>query len=200
MTMRRSKRYSTQSFKKKEFIEDPYSMKQAPKGLLECPGCHAVFFRKRWSFPETSSSQTRKPTGAGPKKPPKQISVPQSFLCPACQKLRDGYAEGFLTIQWPNWEAHKAEVLGLIHNEEHQAVRKNPLERVMTIRTRPDGADIETTTEHFAQRLGKHLDRAFKGSIEYKWSHKDKCCRVSWQGPSAPTKRARSAKTSTSKS
>jgi hypothetical protein len=194
MTMRRSQSYSTQSFKKKELVDDPYSMTQAPKGLLECPECHAQFYRKRWSFPETFSSPTRKPTGAGPKKPTKEILVPQSYLCPACRKLQDGYAEGFLTIHWPNWGAHKAEVLGLIHNEEHQAARNNPLERVMTIRTRPDGADIETTTEHFAQRLGKHLDRAFKGSITYRWSHKDKCGRVTWQGPPAPTKRGRTAK------
>lgn len=198
--MPRSAQYSTQSYKKKELVDDPYSMKQAPKGLLECPECLAVFFRKRWSFPGEPSSQTRKPTGTGPKKPTKQILVPQSFLCPACRKLRDGYAEGFLTIHWPNWGAHKAEVLGLIHNEEHQAARNNPLERVMTIRTRPDGADIETTTEHFAQRLGKHLNQAFKGSIKYRWSHKDKCGRVAWQGPPAPTLRKKSPRASTRKS
>jgi NMD protein affecting ribosome stability and mRNA decay len=200
MPVQRRNRYSTQSLKKKEIIDDPYSMKQAPKGLLECPECRAVFYRKRWSFPEIPSSPTRKSTGAGPKKPTKHVLVPQIFVCPACRKLRDGYPEGFLKIHWPNWEAHKPEVLGLIHNEEHQAVRKNPLERIMTIRTRPDGADIETTTEHFAQRLGKHLDRAFKGSIEYRWSHKDKCVRVVWQGPSAPTKRARSPKALSGKS
>jgi len=200
MTMRRSKRYSTQSFKKKELIDDPYSMQQSPKGLLECPECHAVYYRKRWSFPAMPSPRVRKSTEPGPKTPTKPILIPKSFLCPACRKLRDGYAEGFIKIHWPNWGAHKAEVLGLIHNEEHQAARNNPLERVMTIRTRPDGADIETTTEHFAQRLGKHLDRAFKGSIEYRWSHKDKCVRIAWQGPPAPTQRARSAKTSKSKS
>ena len=200
MTVSRSNRYSTQSLKKKEIIDDPYSMKEAPKGLLECPECHAMFYRKRWSFPEALAPQTRASTAAGPKKPTKQILVPQSFVCPACRKLQDGYAEGFLTIHWPNWGAHKAEVLGLIHNEEHRAARNNPLERVMTIRTRPDGADIETTTEHFAQRLGKHLDRAFKGSIEYHWSHKDKCVRVAWRGPSAPTRRKKSPKASTSKS
>ena len=111
-----------------------------------------------------------------------------------------GPLEVFLKIHWPNWGAHKAEVLGLIHNEEHQVARNNPLQRVMTIRTRPDDADIETTTEHFAQRLGKHLDRAFKGSIQYKWSHKDKCVRIAWQGPPALKKHGRSGKTSTKKS
>ena len=181
MTGRRA--YTT-SYKKKELTGgDPYSMKGAPKGLLQCPECHAVYHRKRWSLPGISSPRATKPAASGPKKPTKQIMVPESFLCPACRKLRDGYAEGFLALHWPDWGTHKAEILGLIHNEENQATRNNPLERVMSIRTRPDGADIETTTEHFAQRLGKHLERAFKGKIVYKWSHKDKQARVEWQGP-----------------
>ena len=180
--------YST-SYKKKELTgDDPYSMKGAPKGLLQCPECHAVYHRKRWSFSGTSSSGSPKSAASGPKKPTRQVMVPENFVCPACRKLRDGYAEGFLAIYWPNWEDHKTEILGLIHNEESRASRINPLERVMSIRTRPDGADIETTTEHFAQRLGKHLDRAFKGKIAYQWSHKDKLARVEWQGPKAATR------------
>lgn len=182
-----SQKYST-SYKKKELTGgDPYSMKGAPKGLLQCPECHALYQRKRWSLPGASSSRSSKSAVSGPKKPTRQVMVPQSFVCPACRKLRDGYAEGLLAIHWPNWGDHKAEVLGLIHNEESRAARNNPLERVMSIRTRPDGADIETTTEHFAQRLGKHLDRAFKGKITYQWSHKDKLARVEWQGPKTAT-------------
>ncbi|MDR4487075.1 MAG: BCAM0308 family protein [Nitrospirales bacterium] len=187
MTMRGRQRYSTQSYKKKELTgDDPYSMKQAPPGLLECPECHAIYFRKRWSVSKSPSSSLRsssKRVGGVPKKSTKEVLPPQSFICPACRKLRDGYAEGFLTIHWPDWGTHKAEVLGLIHNEEKRASRNNPLERVMTIRTRPDGADLETTTEHFAQSLGKHLHKAFKGKISYQWSHKDKMARIEWEAP-----------------
>ncbi len=198
MTMRRTKRYTTQSFKKKELTgDDPYSMKLAPKGLLECPDCRAVFYRKRWSLPKTTITKTKAPTKAQTTKTTtQQVLIPQEFVCPACKKLRDGYAEGFINIQWENWGAHKADVLGLIHNEEHKAVQNNPLERVMTIRTRPDGADIETTTEHFAQRLGKHLDRAFKGSIQYRWSHKDKSVRITWKGPATANRKSRTTKKS----
>lgn len=178
--------YST-SYKKKELTgDDPYSMKRAPKGLLQCPECQAVYYRKHWSLPGTSSSRPSQSAAGRRKKPTKQVMVPQIFVCPACRKLQDGYAEGFLAIHWPNWATHKAEILGLIHNEESQATRNNPLERVMSIRTRPDGADIQTTTEHFAQRLGKHIHRAFKGKIAYQWSHKDKLARVEWQGPTPP--------------
>lgn len=188
--------YST-SYKKKELTgDDPYSMKAAPKGFLQCPECQAVYHRKRWSLPGTSSPRSSKSTAGASKKPTRQVMVPQSFVCPACRKLRDGYAEGYLAIHWPNWGTHKAEVLGLLHNEESQASRNNPLERIMAIRTRPDGADIETTTEHFAQRLGKHLDRAFKGKITYQWSHKDKLARVEWQGPKRSVRPRQKSKTS----
>lgn len=191
--------YST-SYKKKELTgEDPYSMKMALKGLLQCPECQAMYSRKRWSLPETSSSRSSQSAKGGLKKPARQVMVPQSFVCPACRKLRDGYAEGFLAIHWPEWVTHKAEVLGLIHNEESQASRNNPLERVMEIRTRPDGADIDTTTEHFAQRLSKHLHRAFKGKIAYQWSHKDILARVEWQGPKPPARPRRKPKTSQTK-
>lgn len=181
MTLRRGKLNSTQTFRKKEHTsEDPYSMQLAPKGLLECPECHAVYIRKRWSFPTTSRRASTGTAGAS-KTSRAKVIIPQSFVCPACRKLRDGYAEGFLSIHWPNWGTHKAEVLGLIHNEEKRASRNNPLERIITIRTRPDGADLETTTEHFAQSLGKHLSRAFKGKTTYQWSHKDKMARIEWQ-------------------
>ena len=197
MTMRRTKRYSTQSFKKKELTgNDPYSMKLAPKGLLECPDCLARFYRKRWSLPKmnTTEANTTMMPSAAKKTTTQQVLIPQRYICPACRKLRDGYAEGFIHIQWENWAAHKADVLGLIHNEEYKAVQNNPLERVMTIHTRPDGADIETTTEHFAQRLGKHLDRAFKGTIQYRWSHKDKCVRITWKGPATTKRKTRITK------
>jgi hypothetical protein len=199
MAMPGKQEYST-SYKKKELTDsDPYSMKAAPKGLLQCPECHAVYYRKRWSLPGSSSSRSSKTAVRGPSKPTRQVTVPQRFVCPACRKLRDGYAEGFLALHWPNWGDHKAEILGLIHNEETRAIRNNPLERVMSIRTRPDGADIETTTEHFAQRLGKHLERAFKGKIAYQWSHKDKQARVEWEGPKSATPRRRKSTISTAK-
>ncbi len=188
MPLTQIKRFTTKE--KEKSGEDPYSMKGAPKGLLECPDCHATYFRKRWSFPGRPTTGTRAggARAAFPKKPTKEFMIPQEYVCPACRKLRDGYAEGYLTIHWPNWDQHKAEVLGLIHNEEARAARNNALERIMTIRTRPDGADIETTTDHFAQSLGKHLNRAFKGKVRYRWGHREKLARIEWHA-SPPAKK-----------
>ncbi len=49
-----------------------------------------------------------------------------------------------------------------------------------------------------ADRLSKHLHRAFKGKIAYQWSYKDKLARVEWQGPNPPGPR-RKPKTSQTK-
>ena len=183
MTMRRTKRYTVQSLKKKEYVDDPYAMPQTPKGVLECPECHAIYYRKRWVLPELSPVDKKSRSERKANTARKAVIVPHFFVCPACQKIRDGYAEGFLYINWGNWLAHKADVLNLIHNEEQRACQDNPLERVMNIRERTDGVDLETTTEHLAQRIGKHLQQAFRGKIQYKWSHKDKLARVEWKGP-----------------
>jgi len=190
--MPKKKQYPVQSFKRNNRPGiDPYAMEDAPKGILECPECHAMYYRKRWSLSRWSSQKKASQKIKDTTKSGKAPLIPQPYLCPACRKIKDGYAEGFVSLHWPHWLAHKANVLNLIHNEERQACHLNPLERIMGIRTRSDGADIETTTEHMAQRLGRHLVRAFKGEVQYKWSKQDKLARVYWNGPKEKTKRTK---------
>ncbi len=187
MTMRKSKRYTLLSLKKKEAVGDPYASTHPQTGFAICPECRSVYHRKRWSLPQADEGSGIPTSSRGEKKSGKPIMTPEWFLCPACQKIRDGYAEGFVSIEWDNWLAHKADIMGLIHNEEQRASHVNPLERIMAIHTRSGGVDIETTTERMAQRIGRELVRAFKGNVQYKWSHKDKLARVQWKGPAKKT-------------
>lgn len=191
MTMPKTKRYTTQSLKKKEHVDDPYASTQPQTGFAICPECQSVYHRKRWSLPRPTEESIIPKSARSAKKSGKPVMMPELFLCPACQKIRDGYAEGFVYIQWENWLIHKAEIMGLIHNEEKRASHVNPLQRIMAIHTRSGGVDIETTTERMAQRIGRDLVRAFKGKVQYNWSHKDKLARVVWKGP---TKTAASRK------
>jgi NMD protein affecting ribosome stability and mRNA decay len=183
MTMRKTKRYSLQSLKKKEVVGDPYASTHPQSGFAICPECQSVYHRKRWSLPQPKEKTILPKSPKVAKKSGKPLMLPELFLCPACQKIRDGYAEGFVSIVWDNWLTHKAEIMGFIHNEEKRASHFNPLERIMAIHTRSKGIDIETTTERMAQRIGRDLSRAFKGKVQYKWSHKDKLARVQWKGP-----------------
>ena len=40
--------------------------------------------------------------------------------------------------------------------------------------------EISTTTDKFAQRIGRMLEKTYSGSVEYKWSDDVKLARVTW--------------------
>ena len=183
MAISKTARYTTQSFKKKEQVGDPYTANTPQTGFAICPECKSVYYNKRWALPHPQGDTIMPKSPRSMRKSGNPVMMPELFVCPACQKIRDGYAEGFVSIRWENWLAHKADIIGLIHNEEKRASHVNPLERIMAVHTRSNGIDVETTTERMAQRIGRDLARAFKGKVQYKWSHKDKVARVQWKGP-----------------
>jgi NMD protein affecting ribosome stability and mRNA decay len=171
MSTRLGKRYDT-SYKKKEHPkQDPYAMLKAPKGPAMCRKCGAMYADKRWSFDAV--------------KAPKLAASPrtQKLVCPACQKIRDDYPEGIVTLTWSDLREHEAEIRGLIGNVEARAVSVNPLDRVMKIVRRKNDLEIQTTNDRLAQRIGRALVRSYKGKADYNWAHRDMMVRVTWQGP-----------------
>jgi NMD protein affecting ribosome stability and mRNA decay len=171
MSTRLGKRYNT-SYKKKEHLkQDPYAMLKAPKGPAICRKCQAIYAKKRWYFDEVVARKL----AASPRT--------QKLVCPACQKTRDDYPEGLVTLKWSDLRDHEAEIRGLIANVEARAVSVNPLDRVMKIVRRKNELEVQTTNDRLAQRLGRALVRAYKGRAAYKWAHRDMMVRVTWQGP-----------------
>jgi len=165
------KRYDT-SYKKKEHPkQDPYAMLRAPKGPAICRKCLAIYADKRWHFDKVQA--------------PKLAASPrtQKLVCPACQKTRDDYPEGLVTLKWSNLREHESEIRGLIANVEARAVSVNPLDRVMKIVRRKKELEIQTTNDRLAQRIGRALVRAYKGKAAYNWAHRDMMVRVTWHGP-----------------
>ena len=165
-----AKRYNT-NYKKRVNVErDTYLPRWAPKGILYCGGCGAVYYRRRWTLT-----------------PPPEVrdwvefrEAVSAARCPACRKIRDRYPSGELRLLGAA-PKERREIFLMLRNEEERARQKNPLERIMRIEE--DGADwrVETTTEKLAQRLGRSLEKAFGGSVTYKWSHNNKFVRVIWQ-------------------
>lgn len=171
MSTRQSKRYTTSYKEKPHPKQDPYAMLKAPKGPAMCKKCGAIYADKRWRFDETVA---RKLAGS-----PRT----QKFVCPACQKIRDDYPEGIVTLIWSDLPGHEAEIRGLIANVEARAVSVNPLDRVMKIARRKKELEVQTTNDRLAQRIGRALVRAYKGEAAYSWAHRDMMVRVTWQGP-----------------
>ncbi len=147
---------------------DPYLNKASPTDNTSCSKCGAFYHNKRWSLEALAKAAPKERKG-------------ETILCPACQKIRDGFVGGFVTIAGSFATAHNEEIINLIRNKEKRAIYHNPLERIIEIKETADGMKISTTTEKLAQRIGAILKKAYKGELEYKWSEDVKLARVSWR-------------------
>ena len=167
--MKGTKKYSQKTTKKAiDTYKDPYLPKEGPHDMAMCRRCHAIYHNKRWSIDE-ALYQKRKDNK-------KTLLV----LCPACQKIRDRYAAGFVTLKGDYLREHKRDILNLIKNEEERAMGYNPLERIVELKDRGSVVEITTTHEKLAQRIGKKMHKACQGELQIKWT-KDKVARVVWE-------------------
>lgn len=185
MSTKPGKRYDT-SYKKKEHPkQDPYAMLKAPKGPAICRKCLAIYADKRWHFDKVQA--------------PKLAASPRTkkLVCPACQKIKDDYPEGIVTLTWSDLREHEPEIRGLIANVEARAASVNPLDRVMKIVRRKKDLEIQTTSDRLAQRIGRALVRSYKGTAAYHWAHRDMMVRVTWEGPESEPEPKTKTKTKT---
>lgn len=149
-----------------DVTHDPYSPWMGAKEAAVCRNCGAVYHRKRWTLDALPS----RPAGR----------TIRRVTCPACRKKRDDYSGGIIRLGGGFLKPHKEEILRLIRNQERRAVGVNPLERIILVKDLGNFVEIRTTSDRFAQRIGKEVQRAFKGEVTYQWSRDDKFLRVKW--------------------
>ncbi len=164
--MRTSKRYNTQYKKKVDVERDSYLPKLSPQEVIQCTGCGAFYYRRRWML--------EAPPAFYPPSPPRPL------FCPACRKIKERYPGGELRLKGMDAD-ERQEIVRILRNEEEQAREKNPLERIMTLAQKNLEWEVQTTTEKLAQRLGRSLRKARGGKLTYKWSHNNKFLRVVWE-------------------
>lgn len=163
-----SKRYSPSTIKKAiDTYKDPYLPKKGLHDMAACKNCHAVYHNKRWYMDDLLYKKCKDNR--------KALFV----TCGACQKIKDNYAEGFVTLKGRYLQEHKTDIFNLIRNEEERAIAKNPLERIMDINESEKSVEIRTTHGGFAQRIGKKVHKACQGELQIKWT-KNKLTRVTW--------------------
>lgn len=147
--------------------KDPYLLGLPPQEKAVCKVCGAMWHSKRWALRDAAAMLASND---------KSLQT----LCPACRKVRDKFPQGYVTIQGTFAVAHKDEILNLLRNKETRALHINALERIMDIKEGADSIEVSTTTEKLAQRIGRMLNKAYCGDVEYKWSSDDKLARVVW--------------------
>jgi NMD protein affecting ribosome stability and mRNA decay len=104
-------------------------------------------------------------------------------LCPACRRITDRYPGGvvYLSGSYLKDKEKEEEILNIARNQEEQARRQRPLQRIMWINKNKDGIEIATTNEHLARRIGKSINAAHAGALEIKQLEGERFVRVYWQ-------------------
>lgn len=129
------------------------------KGIIECPQCHNVHFKKMWHAP-----------GSSPKHAEGEVVAhAREELCPACKMIKDHLFEGELFVEEAPAE-HKTELLNLIHNVGKHATEIDPQHRIIEIEETDNGLRITTTENQLVDRIAKKVQEAFKG-VDVRSSH-----------------------------
>jgi NMD protein affecting ribosome stability and mRNA decay len=152
-----------------ETSSDPYIQAGGLPEPTLCTGCRAVYRRKRWYLDEEAYEKFST-----------DAEVARQ-LCPACRKIADGYAEGYVTLRGSYLWTHEEEIRNILRNEETKARAKNPLERIIRMERDGDALLIETTEEKLAEHLGRALNKSHQGELKVVWTDDHAICRVTWQ-------------------
>ena len=122
------------------------------KGGVMCRECGSTFMNGRWSWNPA----------------PLQAKL---SLCPACQRIRDRYPAGILTLSGSFTWKHLPEIRNLIEKIEESEQSEHPMERVMGIQRHQKkynselSLEILTTGSHLARRIGEALRDAYEGEL-----------------------------------
>ena len=111
------KKYNT-AYKKRVLERDTYLPLLSPKGIIQCSGCGAFYYRRHWTL-----------------NPPSGFSYPvhaHPIYCAACRKIRDRFPGGELQLRGVE-AGERGEIVRILRNEEQRAREKNPLERIMRL-------------------------------------------------------------------
>ena len=160
-------RESNSRFRKTRSLKIPQPGREAEhdeygrehRGVIECPRCHNVHFKKRWHH-SIDALNAHKST----------LEVTKKALCRACKMEQDHLFEGELLIkECP--ERHREELIRLIHNFDKRAQEIDPQHRIMKIEETAQGAYRVTTTENqLADRLAKKIKGVFN-AVEIQLLH-----------------------------
>ena len=145
-----------------DHVHDPYKSRRKPSEPSVCPACNAVFRAGRWQWANSWPADSRRE------------------LCQACQRERDGYPAGFVTLRGGFVRAHKDEILNLARNHERGEKNARPLHRIMKIEEGRTIIRIETTDIHLPRRIGEAMRRAFKGELTLRYEDDGCFVRVNW--------------------
>ena len=145
----------------REREHDTYKVRGKLPDPTACPECGAMYRAGRWTWGTAPVDAKR-------------------VVCPACQRIKDDYPGGFLTLGGSFPREHREELLGLSRNVEQREKADHPLKRIMEIKD-PDGSILITTTDPgLARNIGDAIAHAYEGELDYQYTEEGNVLRVTW--------------------
>ncbi|MCB1775550.1 MAG: ATPase [Gammaproteobacteria bacterium] len=145
-----------------ELVHDPYHSKSKLRAPAVCGECHAVFVRGRWQWGEV-------PDGA------------EATTCPACARIRDKVAAGFVSLGGEFFREHHDEIMHLVDHRVAHENAEHPLKRLMGTETLGDRLVLSFTDPHLAAGVGHALHAAYKGDLAIDYQKGEYMVRVTWE-------------------
>jgi NMD protein affecting ribosome stability and mRNA decay len=164
--------------------QDPYRSSRKPAKNPQCPSCRAISVNGRWYVEDEGvarlvrSKLQRTKTAIVRQKPLARLAFE---LCPACRQLRERYAQGVVELHGEQWKQSADEILQTIDNSETIARKRNDQERILWTRSFRGVTKVYVTLPELARRIGRSLQRSFKGKAEYHRSTEEPYLRVIWR-------------------
>jgi hypothetical protein len=147
----------------RERNHDPYKVSGKLREPTICPVCKAVFRAGRWQWADFWPADS------------------EETVCQACNRIRDGYPAGELTLSGGFVGSHQNELINLARQVAKAESAEHPLHRIMKIEEQRGGTLRITTTDlHLPRRIGDALRRAYKGRLDTQYG--EECCffRANW--------------------
>jgi NMD protein affecting ribosome stability and mRNA decay len=144
-----------------ELVHDSYKSKKKLREPTRCPECGAVYGGGRWTWGTA-------PAGV------------HEARCPACNRIRDKFPAGYVTLRGEFLGAHRDEILQLVRNREANEKAQHPLERIMAIEDVEDGVLVTTTDTHLARNIAESVQAAYKGELDFHYNREENLLRATW--------------------
>lgn len=146
----------------RERVHDPYKTRLKLPDPTICPDCGALFRKGRWQWTD------HPPAGANEE------------ICQACNRIRDDYPAGTVTLTGGFVDSHRDEILGLVRNQGQLENGEHPLHRIMNIEAAPGRVVVTTTDIHLPRRIGEAVQHAFNGALDFHYEEEAYFLRVNW--------------------
>lgn len=125
---------------------------QERKGIIKCPRCGNVHFKKRWYASEEELAERLKV---------RKLEIAERKLCQACKMIKEHLFEGEVFIEGFS-ARQKSELLKLIKNFGERATMRDPQDRIIKIEKIYAWFRVTTTENQLASKLAKKIKDVFK--------------------------------------